>query len=124
MYGPAGSIIDGYIDLSKCLMWEWNEAKLGPMFIDSDRTFFFDGQSFMQRTDGHPDDATTNETCVSMSLELWLVEQVDRRDPELLKDQKFYFRTLWHEFLRITKVRIRLKMLFVMHQNEVYECVI
>ena len=103
-YGPAGCMIDGYVDLSKCLLWEWNESLLGPMYIDSDRTFFYDGQSFMQRTDGHPDDATTKETCVSLSLELWLVEQADRRDPELTKDKKFYYRNLWHEFLRVTKV--------------------
>ena len=74
------------------------------MYIDSDRTLFYDGQNFMYRVDGHPDDELGGATCESISLELWLVEQTDRRDPELLKDQKFYYTTLWHEFIRITKV--------------------
>ena len=96
----------GYNDLSKYMLWKWDEEKLGPLFIDPARTFFFDGQNFMYRTDGHPDDESLPETCVSMSLELWLDEQLGRRDPELLKDEKFYFTNLWHEFLRITKVSL------------------
>ena len=64
----------------------------------------------MYRIDGHPDDEINAASCESIALELWLVDQTDRRDPELLKDQKFYYTTLWHEFLRITKV-------IMMHQQ-------
>ena len=103
-HGPTGINMEGYNDLTKCVLWDWNESKLGPLYVDSDRTFFFDGQNFMCRIDGHPDDEMTGASCESMSLELWLVEQTDRRDPELLKDQKFYYTTLWHEFLKITQV--------------------
>jgi len=112
--------MDGYNDLTKCFLWEWNEAKLGPLFIDSDRTFFFDGQNFMYRIEGHPDDEVNAATCESMSLELWLVEQTDRRDPEVLKDQKCYYTSLWHEFLRITRVNIHFKTLDQNHGASIF----
>ena len=101
--------MDGYNDLSKCFLWEWNVHKLGPLTFDADRTLTFDGVNFMERRRGHPDDGLppppyTNTSTFSVSLERWLEKKVAAREPELLNDTKWKYRTLWHEYLRITEV--------------------
>lgn len=108
-HGPTGCVIDGYNDLSKCFLWEWNVQKLGPLTFDADRTLTFDGVNFMERRRGHPDDGLppppfVNDATFSVSLTRWLEKKVMARDHELLKDPKWRYRTLWHEYLRITEV--------------------
>ena len=85
-------------------MWEWDEAVLGPLTFDAERTLTFDGNNFMLRIEGHPDDETECIKSVSISLEAWLIEKVRDRDPNLLKDEKWKYRTLWHEYIRQTHV--------------------
>ena len=108
-HGPTGGTFDGYNDLSRCFLWEWNENVLGPLTFDAERTLTFDGLNFMVRRKGHPDDAVPGLTerqgaTDSTSLVRWLEDKVRERDPKLLEDRKWANRTLWHEFIRITKV--------------------
>ena len=108
-YGPTGCDISGYNDISKCFLWEWNENVLGPLTFDADRTLTFDGVNFMVRRRGHPDDAVPGLTerkgaTDSTSLIRWLEGKVMDRDATLLNDKRWFNRTLWHEYLRITKV--------------------
>ena len=99
-------MIDGYNDLSQCFLWEWKESVLGPLTFDSERTLIFDGLNFMVIKDGHPDDAPEEITMESTSLIRWLQNKVMERDPSLLNDTKWYYRTLWHEYIRITQVSL------------------
>lgn len=103
-------MITGYNDLSRCFIWEWNEKVLGPLTFDAERTLTFDGVNFMVRRKGHPDDAVPGlkerkGATDSTSLIRWLEGKVMERDPNLLNDRKWTNRTLWHEYLRITKVK-------------------
>ena len=96
-------MIDGYKDLSQYAFWEWDESILGPLTFDEHRTLSFDGSKFMLRYEGHPDVDEVVES-FSIPLEKWLMEHVKERDPDLLKDKKWKYRTLWHEFIRVTQV--------------------
>ena len=102
-FGPVGCLIDGYRDISRSDFWEWNENILGPLTFDKDRTLTFDGNNFMVRYEGHPD---VDEVVKSHSipLEKWLSEHAKNRDPSLVIDKKWKYRTLWHEFLIVTQV--------------------
>ena len=105
-YGPTGITLDGYNDLDKCFLWEWDYGRFGPLTFDAERTLSFDGVNFMLRRKGHPDDEYDDpDATFSISLVRWLEEKVAERDPSLLRNTKWRYRTLWHEFLRITKVR-------------------
>ena len=91
-----------YGDYSKMFLWLWDEKELGRLYLDSERTVYFDGQNFMLRVRGEPDDERIKGK--SLSLVTWLTEMVRDRDESLLEDKKWINKHLWHEFIRITKV--------------------
>ena len=76
------------------------------MIIDAECTLTYDGNNFLLRTvgseSGYGEDKAVR---FSVGLETWLIEKIKLRDPKLLDDPKWRYRNLWHELMRILKVR-------------------
>ena len=72
------------------------------MYFDADLKLFLDGNSFKVRIDGQADDEVikTEKT----NLETWLIENLTKNDPEKLRDDKWRYRNLWHELMRVMQV--------------------
>ena len=70
------------------------------MWFDEDCTIYFDGNNFIIKSDA------PSKTKFSVGLETWLIEKVRERDPKLLEDKKWRYKTLWHELMLQMKVNL------------------
>ena len=103
-FGFCGIKKEGYTDLTKVFLWEWNVNKLGRLYLDAECKLFYDGENFMVRTSGHPDDEKFSS--VSVSLTNYLTDRIRERDVKILNDVKWKNKHLWHEFIRMTMVSL------------------
>ena len=102
VHGACGINKVGYNDVTKAFMWEWDEKKLGRMYLDAECLIYFDGTNFMLRENGHPDDNRFARS--SVSLTSILIDRLRERDSSLLDDVKWRNKNLWHEFIIMTQV--------------------
>ena len=103
-YGPSGSQIEGYMDTSKSFLWKWNEKLLGRMTLNAEGTLKFDGINFYVRKKN----AEGKFTNFSVALETWLTDRIRKKNPHLLNDTNWKYKHMWHEFIRMTQVRLSL----------------
>ena len=100
-FGPTGTKIDGYENVSQCFLWEWDAKKLGRITIDRERNLIFDGSNFMVKY--KKEDGSSSRH--SISLENWLIAEIKKKDASVLLDDKWKFKTLWFELMKIMQVR-------------------
>ena len=74
----------------KVFLWEWDEKELGRLYFDVNRSIYFDGNHFMVRIKGHPDDEKIKS--FSTNLETWLTEAIREKEPKLLRNTKWKYK--------------------------------
>ena len=107
-FGPIGIRKPGYMDVSEVHLWEWDEAELGELTFDSEQTLTFDGSYFYVKKANR----AGRPAKFSIALESWLEDRLLERDPNILLDKKWRHKNLWHEFIRVTQVRIEATVTF------------
>ena len=100
-YGPCGTNRPGYRDPTEAFLWKWDVAEFGELTFDAECTLTYDGSYFYVKKPNRAGKLAK----FSIALESWLANRLAERDPNMLLDDKWRYKNLWHEFIKVTQVR-------------------